>query len=62
MSQFTHTLDTVYVSDETLPNREFDILSLLMVPVLTVVRPGGTKVNVKLEQLYQRVSIYDDSS
>ena len=62
MSQFTHTLDTVYVSDETLPNREFDILSLLMVPVLTVVRPGGTKVNVKLEQLYQRVRIYDDSS
>lgn len=45
MTQFTNTLDTVYVSDETLPNREFDILSLLMVPVLMVVRPGGTKVN-----------------
>ena len=62
MTQFTNTLDTVYVSDETLPNREFDILSLLMVPVLMVVRPGGTKVNINLDQLYKRVSNYDDSS
>ena len=45
MTQLMNTLDTVYVSDETLPNREFDILTLLMVPVLMVVRPGGSKVN-----------------
>ena len=41
MSQFTDTLDTVYVAGETLPNRDFDILSLLIVPG----GPGGGKVN-----------------
>ena len=49
MSQFTDTLDTEYESDEHLPNRDFDILSLLMVPA----GPGGGKVNTNLDQLYK---------
>ena len=53
MSQFTDTLDTEYESDEDLPNRDFDILSLLMVPA----GPGGGKVNTNLDQLFLNVSL-----